>query len=172
MAKCLLVIDLQYGFITEKTKDILPGIKELTEVWPEEDYIAATKFVNADDSPFTTDMGWEGLKTPDEQELAGFLRANADLVYEKTGYSAVTDEFLSFIEENGIDEVDVCGVDADCCILRTAFDLFEMGMPFLVLKKYVASNGGKGSTDAAFKVMGRAVGKDHISKWSYKCQTE
>ena len=48
--KCLLVIDVQNGFVSPKTEYVVPRILELIEQFKDE-LIVATKFLNYKESP-------------------------------------------------------------------------------------------------------------------------
>lgn len=55
------------------------------------------------------------------------------------------------------------GIDTDCCVLKTATDLFERGIRPIVLEHYCASNGGEDSHKAALRVMERTIGRNQIA---------
>ncbi len=42
-------------------------------------------------------------------------------VFDKKVYTAVNDELKQFIADNNIDEIYLCGFDADACVQKTAF---------------------------------------------------
>lgn len=46
-------------------------------------------------------------------------------IFNKKIYSAVNDEFKTYIKENDINSIFLCGIDTDACVLKTAVDLFE-----------------------------------------------
>ncbi len=49
-------------------------------------------------------------------------------------------------------------------MLKTAADLFELGIRAYVLADYSASNGGKSSHDAALRVLQRMIGYSAVIK--------
>lgn len=158
--KCLFVIDVQNGFVSERTKHVVPRIRELAEAF--EGVVIATKFVNNEHSPYENYMGWKRLKESPETDVLPEIEKTADYVIEKNIYSACVDEVMQIIDSQKIDKAYVVGIDTDCCVLKTATDLFERNIRPIVLLDYCASNGGEDSHRAAIRVMERTIGKNQI----------
>ncbi|MDR1033680.1 MAG: cysteine hydrolase [Bifidobacteriaceae bacterium] len=161
MKKCLLLVDVQKGFISADTAHVLPKINALLKA-NLFDYTVATQFINVEDSPFQRFLHWSQLMRAPETDVCKCVAEASELVLQKSTYTAVNDELLAFIKENSIDEVYVAGIDTDCCVLKTAADLFENNIKSCVLEKYSASGGGKKSHDAALLVLSRMIGSDFI----------
>ena len=157
---CLFVIDVQNGFVCESTEHIVPEILSLMDGF--EGTVIATKFVNQDGSAYERFMDWNDLKTSPEIDLIPAVEEKADMVVEKEGYTACTAEMMAYLRENDVDTVYLVGIDTDCCVLKTAADLFEYGIRPVVLADYCASNGGKASHDAGILVLERTVGEKQI----------
>ncbi|MBO5349316.1 MAG: isochorismatase family protein [Clostridia bacterium] len=83
-------------------------------------------------------------------------------VLVKENYSAVNKEFINYLSENRIEEVYICGFDADACVLKTAFDLFERNIKVYILQDYCMSSGGEEYHNAAIKVLKRSIGDKFI----------
>lgn len=162
MGGCLLVIDMQNGFIGPETQSVVPRVKELLERW--EGPVVATQFVNGEGSPYTEIMGWRGMMSSPDTDLLDFVRERADLVIEKHLYTAVCPELTEFLRKNGVSEVSMAGVDTDCCVLKNAEDLFESGIRPRVLLYYTASNGGEESFRAAERVLSRSIGESCLCR--------
>lgn len=64
-------------------------------------------------------MHWKRLKTLPEIDVVEEIVPLADRIMEKTTYTACTEEILSFLHANKIKEVYICGIDTDCCVLKT-----------------------------------------------------
>lgn len=165
MTDCLLYIDVQNGFVSEKTEHILPRLQSISDKF---DHVIATKFFNTKNGPYTRVMSWYKLMDSPETDLISFVKESSEKIFEKNIYSAVSDELISFIRDNKIDTVYITGIDTDCCVLKTAVDLFERNIDFKVLVDYTASNGGKESFDAAVKVMQRLIGDSSLIFGDYK----
>lgn len=159
--KCLLIIDVQNGFVSERTKNVVPKIIGLMEEFQNE-FVIATQFKNLDNSAFSKIMKWNGLKETPETNLIKGVKERADLIIEKNTYTACTDEVLKLLKDKNIADVYIAGIDTDCCVLKTAIDLFENNIRPLVLSDYCASNGGKESHYAAIKVLQRTIGYNQI----------
>ena len=159
--KCLLVIDVQKGFVSPKTEYVVPRILELIEQFKGE-LVVATKFLNYQESPYFRFMGWERLTASPETDIIPEVENKANLVIEKAIYSACKDKFCNLLSAKDIDEVYLVGIDTDCCVLKTATDLFERGIRPIVLEHYCASNGGEDSHKAALRVMERTIGRNQI----------
>ncbi len=98
----------------------------------------------------------------EETEISRSLQPFAKSIYEKSTYTALTEELNQFLIRCNIKTVFICGIDIDCCVLATAVGLFEVGIRPYVLTYYSASNGGENSQRAAITVLERLIGKCHI----------
>lgn len=159
--KCLMVIDVQNGFVTSETSYIVPKIESLMDKF-KDDMVIATKFVNTENSGFTDIMKWEELKESPETDLLESIERRAKIVVEKNIYSACNQEVLNILQDYDIEEVYIVGIDTDCCVLKTAIDLFEKNIRPIVLTEYCASTGGIESHRAAIKVLERTIGIEQI----------
>jgi Amidases related to nicotinamidase len=169
MVSCLLLIDIQNGFVSDKTKQILPRVKRLIKEG-NFDHVIATRFVNQKGSPYVRFMGWEKLMLDEETKLIDFIDENVEKVFKKSIYSAVSTGLLKFAKDNSIDTFYIAGIDTDCCILKTAVDMFEKNIDFKVLLHYSASNGGRKSFNASVTVMNRLVGGSRLISGKYDSQ--
>jgi len=161
----LLVVDVQNGFVKEGTVFVVPRILSLLDQNRFE-IVAFTQFYNPSGGPYERFLDWTNLSTSSEQEIVASLRNYAQLVFRKSVYSALTQDFRSFLKEKKIETVHLAGIDTDCCILSTAIDLFQIGIRPVVLIDLCASNGGAESHAAALRVMERAIGCKQIVKGS------
>ena len=161
MSSCLLIVDVQKGFINESTKHIPDCIGNLIKEH-RYDHIVASKYVNNEDSPHYKLAHWDGLMDRESQALCEVVSQNAEMVFEKNINSCFTDEFEAFVVKEQVSIIHIVGIDTDCCVMKTAFDCFDKGMPFKVLIDYCASSGGTELHKAAEKIMMRSLGKCNI----------
>ena len=159
--KCLLVIDVQNGFVSDETDMVLPRIEQLMRDF-QGSLIIATQFINVEPSGFRDIMHWKRLKDSPEIDLIPFVESLASFVFKKTTYTACTEEILNVLKEKNVDEVYLAGIDTDCCVLASAIGLFEQNIRPIVLEHYCASNGGEKSHNAALTVLERTIGKRQI----------
>lgn len=164
MKKILIVVDIQNGFIRyDQTKEIANKIIKLAGggIF---DSVIATRFLNHEGSQYIKFLNWHRLlKSPDIDLVDGL---KPDKIIDKYIYTCVNDSFMNFLKElndGGMPtHVFLCGADTDCCVLKTATDLFENGVMPIVLTDYCDSNGGPDSHEAGLLVMGRLIGKKSI----------
>lgn len=164
MKNILIVVDLQNGFNRyEQTHVLVDKIVKLTNSGLF-DNVIATRFLNREGSQYTQILNWHRLiDSPDIDLVDGVM---ADEVVDKWIYTCINDEFMSLLKRlNGGEmptHVFICGADTDCCVLKTATDIFERGLMPIVLTEYCDSNAGPKSHEAGLRVMGRLIGKKCI----------
>ncbi len=163
MKTCLFVVDVQNGFISNETIYVVNRIKELLEQ-NTFDLVIFSRFINTENSPYRNIINWNKLSSAHEQELVNEIQpfTKNQKVVLKNVYSCINAETLEFLREHHIQKAFVLGIDTDCCVLKTATDLFEHNFHPFVLEYYSASNGGKESHHAALKVLERMIGKNNV----------
>lgn len=162
MRECLVIVDVQRGFVSDKTEYVVPLIAQLTKK-RKFDLVVATKFQNSEKSPYINFMDWHGLMTETDQQVMNEIVSVSNIIIPKSTYTCFNDEFEKTIRNNKIDKLFFVGIDTDCCVLKSASDCFEKNIPFEVLINYCASNGGEVSHKAAITVMERMIGKSTIN---------
>ena len=160
--KCLFIIDVQNGFVSDKTEHVVPRILKLMQRFSGQ-LVIATQYINKEKSAFSEIMHWKGLKDSPDIDLIDGIQKRASNVVKKYTYTACTEEVTKILKKNKITEVYLAGIDTDCCVLKTAIDLFEMNIRPIVLANYCASNGGIESHESAIKVLNRTIGYEQIS---------
>lgn len=163
MSDCLVIIDVQKGFMRHANTPEIPEKIVVLSQKKKFDHIVCTQFYNEDGSPYDLLMGWEELKDIESQAIAAQIEALSEKVIRKPIYSCFVPEFEKFIQDNKINMLYFVGIDTDCCVLKSCTDCFERNIPFEVLINYCASNGGKRSHDAAITVMERTIGRNRIN---------
>ena len=155
----LLIIDVQNGFITEKTKHIPKLVEQLQYQYK---YVIATRFINIENSLYRKLIKWDKLsENSNDIELAFNIRNDA-VIIDKNIYTCVNNYFLERLKSNHINEVDICGIDTDVCVTKCAVDLFEHGIIPYVLKNYCATHATEDLNEVAFKILARYIGKGQI----------
>ncbi len=159
MSSLLLVIDLQNAFINKYTEKLPDKIKVIIDN-NEYDHVAFTRFINFEDSIFVKKLNWRGCIQDKDKKIVIDTKNNR--VFDKSIYSAVNNELKEYIHKNQITEIYLCGIDTECCVLKTAFDLFESEYNVYVLKNYCACTHGKERHNRALEILKRNIGKSHI----------
>ena len=163
MKNILLIIDMQNGFARyDQTKETGKKIAELLKT-KSFDYVIATQFINVG-GPYNNIIHWERLKTSPDIDL--FDGINPDIVLKKYIYTAINQEFIQTVtrlnDNKKPENIFIVGVDTDCCVMKSAVDLFENNIRPIVLLDYCNSNGGEVSHQAGIQVMQRLIGKNQL----------
>lgn len=159
MPKALLIVDVQNGFVNEKTKHIPRLVEKLQYNY---DLVIATRFINLPDSPFRRLIKWNRLSPGTNEIDLAFKPKEGIVVVDKYIYSCIDETFLRLLEDKGIDAVDICGIDTDICVTKCAVDLFERNMTPYVLRDYCATHADADIQEAALVILARYIGKSQI----------
>lgn len=166
MNTCLLIIDVQNGFITGDTFHIPERLKNLIENY-DFNHIVASQFINSRHAPHFLFTGWDRLMDENACELNEYVGSIAERVFKKSINSCFTKEFEEYIKDKEVQKLYLVGIDTDCCVLKTAFDCFDKIINFEVLTHYCASTGGLELHEAAIKIMLRSFGEKCIWTEAY-----
>jgi len=156
---CLLIIDVQQGFINEWTREIPARVARLQAGF---DHVVATRFYNAEGSFYRTLIGWHRLDRGSPEFALAFTPRQDALILDKAIYSCVSERLLSHLTEHRIARVHLSGIATDNCVLKSAVDLFEAGIEPIVLAEACASHGGPEIHDCALKLLRRFIGKQQV----------
>lgn len=159
MKKLLLVIDVQNSFINEKTSSVLEKINSLI-LSNKFDKMVFTRFINSYESIWYKKLNYQGCISENDTKLA--IESKDNKVIDKKIYTAYGDELKEYIRKNDINEIYLCGIDTECCILKTAFDLFENEYNVYVLQDYCACTHGIKRHNNAIEILKRNIGKDNV----------
>lgn len=67
-----------------------------------------------------------------------------------------------YIKDNNINDIYLCGIDTECCVLKTALDLFEENYNVYVLKDYCACTYGELRHSNAIEIIKRNIGNKYV----------
>lgn len=161
MKRALLIVDVQNGFITDKTKHIPSLVEKLQYDY---DIVFITKFINKHNPLFRILLNYNKLKPEDEEDIKLAFKPKQDsIIIDKHNYSCVDDNFLNLLKQNNINKIDVCGIETDVCVTKCAVDLFENEIMPFVLKDYCATNSEMYfANDIALEMLKRYIGEKQI----------
>lgn len=159
MKSLLLVIDLQNAFINQNTEKVPSKIEE-TIASNQYDDVAFTRFVNYEDSLYIKKLNWRGCLSEEDKTIV--INTKDYQVFDKSIYSSVTKEFIEYIHKNQITEIYLCGINTDCCVLKTALDLFELGYNVYVLENLCGSTYGMERHNQAIDILKRNIGENYV----------
>lgn len=159
MNSLLLVIDLQNAFINKNTQYL---IKKIEDKISQNEYnkVVFTRFINTKDSIFVKDLNYYGCIDNDGKKIV--IDTKDNLVIDKNIYTAFNKELVNYINENNVTDIYLCGINIECCVLKTAFDLFENEYQFYILKDLCACTHGEERKNNALQILARNIGKNRI----------
>jgi len=159
MKSLLLIIDLQSDFINDNTNYIPQKINNLLNE-NTFDKVVFTRFINSYDSIWYKKLNYSGCLTDDSKNI--LINTRDNVVIDKKVFSALGKELKQYIEDNDISKIYLCGIDTECCILKTALDLFENNYEVYVLKDYCGCMEGLKRHNNALEILKRNIGIDKI----------
>lgn len=134
----LLVIDMQKTFINENTEYLINRIESVLNKYEK---VVSTRFINTNNSIYAKELCYYGCIGDDSKKIV--IDTKDNMVIDKNIYTAYNKKIVDYIIKNNITFIYLCGVDIDCCVLKTAFDFFENGYNVFVLKDLCASTNGE-----------------------------
>ncbi|HIQ93743.1 TPA: cysteine hydrolase [Candidatus Ventrenecus stercoripullorum] len=158
MKTLLLVIDVQKTFINENTEFVVSKIQSLIDA-SLYDMVAFTRFLNTENSKFIRELDFRGAIGEDKELV---LPSGEHKVFDKEIYTCYNLEFQNFVKENQIDKIYLCGIDTECCVLKTAFDFFEHDYDVYILKDYTACMWGSERHENALEILKRNIGSHRV----------
>jgi len=159
VASCLIVVDVQTGFINDWTREIPAKVTLLQRDY---DKVHVSRFSNPAGSMHRRLIGWERFAPGSADTALAFDPVPGAEIIDKTVYSCVTPALLATLAAAGIEQVDLCGIATDGCVLKTAVDLFEAGIRPLVLADFCASHGGPRCHEAGLLLLRRFIGARQV----------
>ena len=155
----LVIIDLQNEFINENTNNSINEIEELINS-NKYNNIIFTRFINSNNNPTYKILNWNGCLNEESRKIC--INTGDYKIYDKETYSAYNNELIKYIDDNKIDNIYLCGIDIECCVLITALNLFENGYNVYVLKDYSYCTNGIDRKNNAIEILKRNIGKDRV----------
>lgn len=163
MPKTLIIVDVQNGFINEYTHHVPQRVLELVQSG-DYDPVLFTRFINAPNSPYRRFLDWHACESAPETNIVPELDrlARQTRIFDKLGFTGMTAELATYLQENQIECACVVGIDTDMCVLKIALDLFDLGIKPIVLSDCCASTLGLQAHLAGLAILSRNIGADQI----------
>ncbi|KKU83517.1 MAG: Isochorismatase hydrolase family protein [Microgenomates group bacterium GW2011_GWA2_47_8] len=167
--KALLIIDLQKYLINENTESLPTKIANFIEKH-KFDYTLFFQFYNSPNSNFVKIHNWNHMFGPPEtdmvDELSKYITRNN--LFKKYSFSVFGVEgFNEFMKSNLINELYLCGIDTDACVLLSEMEAFGKGYDAKVIEDLCASHWGIEYHRRAIDLIKRNLGKQAIIKSNY-----
>lgn len=158
----LIVIDMQNGFINDRSRHVIPKVVELIERWEATGRpVVFTRYHNYPGSPFERLIHWSAMQHAPETEIVPELgphAARARAVVDKRIYSYFTNEGSDIAAREGWTDLVFCGVATESCVLKSAVDAFERDLTPWLVTDASASHGGSAAHEAGLLVARRFIG--------------
>ena len=162
MKKALIVIDVQKYFLNDETKPVVQKIH---------DYIFAqannyssiyfTIFRNDAKSPLWNILEWKGCTGSPNTDICDEIKEftnSKNLFYKNILSAAKVPQIHDELLNNKISELHLCGFDTDCCVLATAYDLFDQGIKPVILENLTWSTSEEKLHTPALQIIKRNIG--------------
>ena len=153
MKKALLIIDVQQYFARETPAEFIDAIEALQADYSD---VFISRFYNCGASNFVKLLGWRDCAEDSDEFQLAFTPDNKATIFDKKTYSSFKEEMKDF------DEIHLCGLDTDACILKTALDIFEHNVRPVVLSRLCSSSGGRQLHQTALEILKRNIGKEQV----------
>ena len=162
--KILLVIDVQEGFKNKNTQKVFDKIiKYIKANRKGYKYIVFTGYINNKKSP-AYKIGYKQMfdikETCIYKGLVDYIFDKKSQVFVKDTYSCMKAKkvvsgeiFEDWLKNNNIKEIDICGVETMCCVLASAFDLFDNGYKIKIMLDKCANMNGQAVDKVLIKQM-------------------
>lgn len=162
----LVIVDVQNGFVREKSAHVVPIIADIVRRWQDAGGDTVfTRYLNPAGSTFERLIHWTRLREAPETDIVpelAPLAARATAIVDKTIYSLFNDEGDRLVQDHGWTDLYVCGIATESCVLKTAVDAFERDITPWLIEDASASHAGPVAHDAGIFVSSRFIGKGQI----------
>jgi len=159
----LVVVDMQNGFLNEHSESAIPFVVRLVKECAKRKVpVVFTAFRNEPDSPFERLIGWDNVRQKPETDLYEAFQSYAEVLIEKSYYTAFTDEFDSLLRDRGWMTILICGVTTESCVLKTAVDAFERDLVPIVISDACSSDLGSEMHRIGLAILEVLIGKKQI----------
>ena len=163
MNDLLLVVDMQNGFINDKSKVVIPFVKETIDYFKQKNkLIVFTRFINHLDSEYMRWINFTRLSSEPEINIIDELKDYPEVIFDKTHYTPYITEFIKYLKDNAITRIFICGVATDSCVMKSAIDSFEAGFYPVVIKDACYSHAGEEAHSAGLLIISRNIGRGQV----------
>jgi nicotinamidase-related amidase len=149
MKQALLVIDVQPCFSPPEWQ-----VDAIARLVPMMHSIATVERHDEASTPFWRQLGWK--PAPDDDPLI-----ITDKVFVKHGYLPPF-ELIRYLKDAGMEQVLVCGIQADTCCLAAGFMLFDAGLHPTMLKWLTVGSSLDRSADLGAQLWRHHFGQNSV----------
>lgn len=163
-SNCLVLIDIQNGFITDETKHIPIDVKNFIEKNKMRfSDIVATAYINHENSGCYKLGNWKDcMAGTEESEVVDILKPYITRTFMKDTYTCFTPEFTDYIKTHKYDKVYFCGIDTGCCVLASVFSCYDMVQDCAVISDLCGSVNGQTSWNSAIQLLKENITEERL----------
>ena len=166
MKTCLIIIDMQKGFINEHTRDLVAPLVNFLEN-KKFDSVVATRYINTLETACYILEEWKScMEGSDDTEILPEILPFVERVFDKGKYSCWNDEFKDYIKSNQFDLLYFVGVNTGCCVLHSVFDAHNDVYDTRIIEDLCGSSSGTESHKAGIKILTDCLTSKRIIKSS------
>lgn len=152
---------MQKGFINKNNTHIVDKINNYLKT-NAFDFIFYTAFINSLNSPFVKILNYKNMIDRDEQNFVVDIVPNST-IFEKEGYG-LTQEMITVLKDNNIQEIELCGTDTDACVMAIAYNLFDNNIRPIIKSELCATSSFNNSIHTnSLEIMKRSFGKNNVN---------
>jgi len=152
--RALIVVDMQSGFLTERTHWIIPNVEHVIKEGKYDLYVEAV-FHAEKGSIWDKQLDWTFELESTIPKIKEYIADKNPVTVVKTTKSAFKGDIdlVALFKKEKIEEVHVVGVDANDCVLATAFDSFDAGFFTYVIEECVESSDNSALREATLTIL-------------------
>lgn len=164
MKNCLVLVDLQKGFMNKNTEAIPGKIKEFllanSMVFSQ---VVSTRYINHEKTACYKFEGWKGcMAGTEDTELCEELDGLYSRVFEKDKYSCWNEEFKTFVKDQCFDKIYFVGVNTGCCVLHSILDCYNDVQDCTVISDLCGSTTGEDIHNLSLQILSTLITKERI----------
>ena len=139
---CLVIVDMQKGFINEHTAHLSRKIADFLE-HHQFDSIIATRYCNSKNTAcYQLGKWFDCMEGTPSAEIVPEILPYINRIFDKRTFSGFTPELQSFLKQEQFSRLFFCGVNTDCCVLATVFSCYDNVIDCIVIEDLCASTLG------------------------------
>lgn len=157
MNTLLLIIDVQEQFMA-RADEGLRFCEKIEKLQDDYGHVAISRFVNNQQTFWVKYLEWNKMMEGDDGTKLAIKPKEGAFIYKNDTFSSVNKSLKSYLDKNNIEEIHLCGVDTDACILGTAFALWDLKISFKILIDHCISSAGENIHSGAQHIMNKNFG--------------
>lgn len=151
--KALIIVDVEPDFIRASDEPIVQNIRTLLARMPYDAYIEAV-FGTENNTLWAKETGWSFPLEETRNDVRDLIPEKHLHVIKNTKSVFKGDQdVVSFLKNQGIEEVHVIGFDINDCVLTTAQEAFDLGFFTYVIEECSGSSESDNLKDAAIAIL-------------------